>query len=148
PDLPGAAIDPLTGLFTWNVPINLPNPSVPRILTIKISDNTPAVLDSKSCVITILNAPPVLDALPPRTAHVNRVLTFIANATDPDGDGLTYSMTPFPDPQFPGGFINGQTGQFIWFVPPNLPNPGVPRLLTVTVTDTSGASDSKQCLIT
>ena len=59
------------------------------------------------------NNPPLLAALPNASVERNRLLTFTAGASDPDGQALVYSL----DPGAPSGaFINPTNGMFSWLV--------------------------------
>lgn len=57
------------------------------------------------------NSPPVLDPLANQTVLAGSTLTFLASATDPDGDPLTFSLTANAPA---GATINPSTGEFTW----------------------------------
>ncbi|MGD8787497.1 MAG: putative Ig domain-containing protein, partial [Phycisphaerales bacterium] len=66
--------------------------------------------DSETITITVnnVNRPPVLDAISDRSVNENALLSFSVNATDPDGEAITYSVSGLPT----GAVFAGQT--FTW----------------------------------
>ena len=86
--------------------------------------------------------PPVLNPIPPQKAHPDRILTFTATATDPDGDpNLVFTLIGAP----PAGAFMDPTGTFTW-------TPTWAQLATYTltarVTDSDGMSDQKNFTVT
>ena len=80
----GAAIDPVTGEFTWTA--NQGNGQFP--LTIRVTDDGWSPLsDSETIVITAgaANQPPVLNTVADQTVDENELLSFVATALDSDG---------------------------------------------------------------
>jgi hypothetical protein len=55
-----------------------------------------------------VNRPPVLNPIGSKTVEEGNTLQFTVTGSDPDGDGLTFSITSLP----PGAIFDGQT--FIW----------------------------------
>jgi hypothetical protein len=107
-----ASIDPNTGHFTWAPAWNQLGA---QTVTIRAAD--PGGLSSQqSCTITVANQAPSIDPLPNRNANPGHAVTFYANATDPDGDPVTYSLIG----QTYGASINMGTGQFTWVPPAQL----------------------------
>jgi len=66
--------------------------------------------DSQAITITVINVnrAPVLTAIGNRTAYADVLLTFTIDATDPDGDAITYSVGTLPS----GAAFTGQ--DFNW----------------------------------
>lgn len=94
------------------------------------------------------NNPPVISSTPPTTATIGLTYTYDVNATDPDGDTLTYSLTNNPS----GMTINSATGVIYW-IPTELGDYNVTvevsdgkltdtQTFTITVgTDSTGGSE-------
>ena len=59
---------------------------------------------------TVINRPPVLDAIGNRSVNEGQLLTFTVTASDPDGDALTYSASNLPS----GANFNTTTHVFTW----------------------------------
>ena len=113
--LPGATINPQTGVFSWTPPANqTPGPITVRILV--TDDGEPPLADSESFIITVVaaepNRPPMLNQIANQTVVEGNTLTFTAIATDPDGNQITFAIDP--DTLQPGMAINAQTGVFTW----------------------------------
>ncbi|HYT89560.1 MAG TPA: putative Ig domain-containing protein, partial [Gemmataceae bacterium] len=110
----GAAIDPVTGLFTWT-PTEAQGPGTYPV-TVRVTDSGPAALsDAKSFSITVreVNRAPVLTALGDRTVDEETTLSFTAAATDPDlpANALTFTL----DAGAPAGAsIDPATALFTW----------------------------------
>ena len=77
-------------------------------VTLTASDSQ--ATDSQAVTITVnnVNRAPVLDAIADKSVNETTLLTFTVNATDPDGDPLSYSATGLPS----GATFTGQT--FNW----------------------------------
>jgi len=58
----------------------------------------------------LFNTPPVIESDPVTTAKEGVAYTYEVEATDPNGDTLTYSLTTSP----PGMAINSTTGVISW----------------------------------
>ncbi|MDP3580705.1 MAG: putative Ig domain-containing protein, partial [Ignavibacteria bacterium] len=67
------------------------------------------VVDGKATVANE-NTPPSFDAIPAKTINENQELKFIINATDVDGDPITYSAQGLPT----GATFNTTTKEFAW----------------------------------
>ena len=63
------------------------------------------------CIPTPTNQVPVITSIPITAVDVGETYTYDVNATDPDGDVLTYSLTVKPVLMT----INSSTGKVIWF---------------------------------
>jgi Putative Ig domain/FlgD Ig-like domain len=109
----GAQIHPLSGLFTWT-PTN--DQSGTHTITIQVRDTCedPCTVTATVTIVVNDSEPenqcPVLSPIGNQTVEEEVLLTFDANATDPDvGQMLTFSLDPgFP----PGASINSSTGEF------------------------------------
>jgi len=61
-------------------------------------------------LLPIPNRPPVLTTIGNKTGNAGSLLTFSINATDPDGDTLTYGISGLPS----GAAFNNTSGIFSW----------------------------------
>jgi PKD repeat protein len=86
----GASFNTNTRTFSWT-------PSVTQAgtyqVTFRVTDGS--LTDSETVTITVssINHPPVLGNIGSRTVAEESPLSFTINATDSDGDSLTYSAT-------------------------------------------------------
>ncbi len=102
------AMDPTTGVFTWK-----PTKAGPQPITIYVTDGfTPAVTQSFTVdVAPRANSPPAFTSSPVRSAQVGRPYVYDADAIDPDGDQVYYSL----DRQSPRTMtIDEATGVVSW----------------------------------
>jgi len=107
-------------------------------VTFRASDGNS--MDSETITITVsnVNRAPVLGAISDQSVNENTLLSFSVNATDPDGQTLTYSVTGLPS----GAALASQT--FTWT--PTYNQAGT-FALTFTVDD-GQAQDSQAITIT
>jgi hypothetical protein len=123
---PGAAIDPVSGVFTWT-----PALTGTYTVTVGVSDDgTPPLSDEGVVLITVNEPPnraPVLGPLEHQTVALGQSLTFTVTASDEDGDALTFWLAPGAPP---GAAIDPVSGVFTW-------TPALTGTFTVTV----GVSD-------
>src|SRR5207253_3615959 len=123
----GAAIDPLSGVFTWT-PTEAQGPATYAI-TIRVTDNglPPAnAAEIISVTVNEINTPPILGAIGDKTIAEETTLTFTNSASDADlpAQTLTFSL----DPGAPSGAaIDSVTGLFTW-TPTEAQGPGIYRL--------------------
>lgn len=88
-------------------------------------------------------APPVLDPIGNKTVAEGELLQFTVNATDIDGDPLTYSASGLPE----GATFDPATRVFSWT--PDFNQAGTPSpQVTFNVTDGNGGADSETITIT
>jgi hypothetical protein len=131
---PGAAVSP-DGQFTWT-------PDWSQLgawtVVVRVTDSS-GLSDTNSCTISVDNQPPVLNPLFDLTGHPGTPVTFLATASDPDGDMLTFSLVSGP----PGAALT-PSGQFTWT--PTWSQLGA-QTITVAVTDAGGLSDTQTCTI-
>ena len=69
-------------------------------------------IDNETATITVkdVNRPPELEEIWNKSVNESGLLEFILNATDPDGDGVTYSVSNLPS----GATFNSTTRTFSW----------------------------------
>ena len=68
------------------------------------------ITDAGVIELTGTNNPPVFDSIAPQQVNEGQAVTFTVNATDPDGDTLTYSSTSLPA----GAAYDPSTRTFTW----------------------------------
>jgi hypothetical protein len=130
----GASINSGTGVFTWT-PTEAQDGD--HSITVRVTDNGSPALDDYETInvhvneVAAANQPPVLGSIGDKTVDELSLLTFDADATDPDiGDTLTFSLQGTVPP---GASINSGTGVFTW-TPTEAQGPGS-YPITVRVTD-------------
>ncbi len=137
---PGAAVDAATGTLSWMPDSTQVGTYTGVTLT---ATDTHGLSGSASFAITAtagyVNHPPVLSPAGPFTIVETSTLSFFLAATDPDGDRLTFDLTPLPTG---ATFANAQLS---WT--PAIGQAGA-YLLHATVTDPFGASDTEDIQIT
>lgn len=126
----GAAFDPATRVFAWTTTYEQAG-SYPNVLFYVTDNGNPPLRDSKSIPIAVgnVNRPPTLDAIGNKGVEEGRLLTFAMNATDPDGNLLTYSAGNLPT----GANFDPATGTFTWT--PSYDQAGNYPNVVLTVTD-------------
>jgi predicted RNA-binding protein with TRAM domain len=116
-----------------------------NVLFTVTDDWTTPASDYEEITITVgnVNRPPILDPIGNKTVNEGEILEFTITASDPDGDGLTYSASDLPE----GATFDPVTQKFSW-------TPGYDKagnynvLFTVTDDWISPASDSEEITIT
>ena len=121
-NLPGnPSINAQSGVFTWTPPASaaemefqviiratdLAGASDDALVSINVLDSGPGGGGGGG---GSANQPPVVEAIPDQTATVGTALSFMVNATDPDGDALEY----FLDPTGPFSATLTTAGVFTW----------------------------------
>jgi len=106
----GMTIPSTTGLINWT-----PTSTGYYDVTVEVSDNgSPVLSTTQSFTIHVgqapVNQPPIITSTPITTATVDVLYTYNVNATDPNGDTLTYSLTTSPA----GMTINSWNGLINW----------------------------------
>ncbi|MCP5092574.1 MAG: DUF5011 domain-containing protein, partial [Gammaproteobacteria bacterium] len=108
-----------TAVFTWTPNFNQAGSYTPRF-TVR-DDGSPVEQDRETITITVndVNRPPVLTVIGPRTVEDGNLLSFVLNASDPDGHNIAFSMNGVPPGSgLPAGanlVDNGNgTAQFSW----------------------------------
>lgn len=129
----GMTIDGGTGLISWT-------PTSDQVgvtsVTVSVSDGT--LSDSQEFDVNVsgANNPPTIVSTPITTATEDTPYSYDVDATDPDGDTLTYSLAVAPA----GMNIDPATGEITW-TPTNAQVGD--NLVTVVVEDSAAASDSQ-----
>jgi len=127
-------VNATTGQFSWTPPLTQTG-----AVTVTIRATNASGSDQKSTTLNRANQSPAMDALPDRTAHPGRLLSFTATAVDADGDAITFSLVSGP------GIVNAQTGQFTWTPPFNQTSS---VQVTIRASDCCGDSCQQSCTIT
>ncbi|MEY2407948.1 MAG: large repetitive protein, partial [Verrucomicrobiota bacterium] len=127
----GAAVDPVTGVFTWT-PSELQGGAAYSI-TVQSTDNGgPPMFDTKSFLVTVneVNSRPALGFLPDRTIDPGTLLSFSITATDSDDPPQAISF----------GLVSGLSGMtvdpsglFTWT--PTAAQASTTNLVRVSVSD-------------
>lgn len=143
-----AAVDALTGVFTWS-PSEAQGPGVYPI-TVRVTDSgVPPQSDTEGFTVTVdeTNAAPALAAIASRTVHAGTAVTFTNSAADPDlpPNALSFSLDPGAPP---AAGIGTTTGVFTWLTTDA--DAGVAANITVRVTDNGAPalSDTESFSIT
>ncbi len=92
-------------------------------------------------VVTPVNNPPQITTSPLLTAIVGSLYSYDVDASDPDNDILSYSLTAYPS----GMTINAQSGLINWT--PAATQTGT-QSVNVSVSDGKGGSDSQSYIVT
>lgn len=93
----GAALEEKTGKFTWTPGAD--TVGQPVRITFTVSDGTASDTLAVRFVVddgTATARPPELKEIAPKTVKVGETLTFTLEATDPDGDSITFLMQHEP----------------------------------------------------
>jgi hypothetical protein len=137
----GASFNPSTRVFTWTPGFgSAGNYNVTFTVT---DDGTPAESDSEVVTISVgnVNRPPVLGAIGSKSVNEGALLTFTVTASDPDGDGLTFSASSVPT----GASFNPSTRVFNWT--PGFGSAGNYNV-TFVVTDDGSPAESDSEVVT
>lgn len=122
----GMTINSATGLIKW-----IPTAEGDYPVVVKASDGTLDITQDFTIVVSeplAINQAPIIYSTPSAAAIVEVAYTYDVDATDPDGDILTYSLTTYPS----GMTINSANG-LIWWIPTSAQVGN--NLVTVTVSD-------------
>jgi len=138
----GASFDPSAGTFSFTASPDQ-NGQV-YLITFNATDGgAPSLSDTRTVEIRVVsNAAPVLASLGDKTTDEETLLTFTADASDPEGQELTFSLSSAPQ----GAIIDPATGVFTW-TPTESQGPGN-YTMEVVVTDSLGSSDSETITVT
>jgi len=96
----GGPVVTLSGPTSVNPAFTAPQVQTSTVLTVQLTVTDGLATSVATVRITVEkpNSPPVLSPIGNKTVSVGNTLTFTVNATDPDGDPLTYSVSPLPLP--------------------------------------------------
>ena len=95
------------GVITWT-----PTVTGEQAITVVVTDGA-GLSDSKSFIIVVstVNHPPAIILIPDASVTAGETFTYTVEATDPDGDDLTYSLTISPTTNMA---INENSGLISW----------------------------------
>ena len=138
----GAAIDPSTGVFTWNIGYDAAGT---HTITVSAADRYNRTSSLSFSVVVAdrapLNLPPEIGTIPAQRVTAGAALELQVNATDPNaGDVLSFDLVDPP----PGAAITAG-GLFTWT--PGRAQVGQ-HVLNVTVADGGGLLDSAPLAVT
>ena len=119
--------NPLTGIGSWTPDYG--NAGT-YYVNFAVSDGKGGI-DNETINITVkdVNRPPELERIGDRSVNESELLEFIINATDPDGDTLTYSASNLPS----GATFDDDTRTFSWI--PSFDQEGTYRDVHFEVSD-------------
>ncbi|MEW6155931.1 MAG: lamin tail domain-containing protein [Verrucomicrobiota bacterium] len=128
----GAAIDPVTGLFSWT-PTEAHGPR-DYIVTVLVSEPGGAPSATTSFVIGVreVNTIPVVEAIPDFRLRAGDLLSFLVKVTDSDLPAQTLTFSTL-DPLPKGATLDAGTGEFRWQLTDD--PPGGTHTITVQVSD-------------
>ncbi|MDD1658100.1 MAG: putative Ig domain-containing protein, partial [Methanomicrobiales archaeon] len=121
----GAQMDEQTGVFSWKPAANQ---SGTYWIALAATNGRATAEEHISISIIHRNNPPVLQPVGGLTVLAGERVELVVNASDPDGDPLTYSLSTL----YPGATFDNRTGVLVWQVPANLYGTG---MVAVTVWD-------------
>ncbi len=120
----GMTINSATGLIKWT-----PTAKGDYPVTVKVSDGTLSINQNFTIKVKAVNHAPIITSIPITTATVGVTYLYDVNATDPDNDVLTYSLTTKPN----GMVINPVNGLISWV--PTSVQTGYNWVVIVSVSD-------------
>jgi len=121
----GAQMDEATGTFTWRPAVNQ---SGAHRITLTATNGKAIAQEQISVVVEHRNTPPLLEPLGPVIVLAGERLNLQVNASDPDGDPLTYYLSGLP----PEATFDNQTRVLEW---PTEANQSGSRTIAITVSD-------------
>jgi beta propeller repeat protein/parallel beta-helix repeat protein len=122
---PESSFDTSTGTFTWTPRYEQ---SGSYTVTFTVSDGDLSTSQTITITVENTNRAPEMQTIGDKSVYEGQTIEFEVEATDPDGQPLTYSLDMLP----PGASFDTATGIFTWT--PTYQQSG-PNLLTFTVTD-------------
>ena len=135
----GMTINAITGVVTWT-----PSSAAVENVVVEARDARGAVATQGFAVSVRDNRPPVISSSPSRTTVAGGTYRYAVNATDPDGDALTYIYLDGG----PGSLMDGQ-GRITWNVPSDFANNGPVQVpMSVLVRDSRGAEVKQDYTLT
>jgi len=133
----GMVINASTGQVSWTPAEAISNYSAN--VTVRVSDGTTTVSQSFSITVTADNDAPSFLSAPVTAATESSPYTYNASASDPESQGLSYSLFAAPA----GMSINASTGQITWNPPEATGNYNV----NVTVRVSDGVMTTDQSFV-
>ena len=108
----GMTINATTGLINWTPSLAQTGNNTVKV---QVSDGTDAVFQEYTITVSLPpNNPPVITSVPITTATSKTPYTYDVNATDADGDTLTYSLYEAVSTPPAGMSINSVSGVINW----------------------------------
>jgi RHS repeat-associated protein len=125
----GMSIDSGSGTLRWVPTVDQIGP---QNVVVRVTDSQgEAATQSFTIQVRGVNVPPVITSIPPTQAAVGSTYQYAAQATDADGDPLSYALTIAPA----GMTIDAGTGAILWT--PDMTEVG-PQNVAVQVDDGQG----------
>ena len=134
----------LSGAETETATFQAPRVADPVVLVFELAVTDGITTGTERLSVTIpddRNDPPVLQGIDPQQVRETDTLSFTANATDVDGNDLSFSLAGAP----PGASMDRDTGMFVWT--PDQSQDGI-HTFNVTVRDGDGGSDHEDVQVT
>ncbi|MCX7926584.1 MAG: putative Ig domain-containing protein, partial [Candidatus Omnitrophica bacterium] len=135
----GASFNASTRTFSWTPTYDQQGTYTGIRFT--VSDGSLTDYEVISITVTNVNRSPIWSAIGDKSIAENSLLTFVVNATDPDGDALTYSVSNLPE----GATFNSSTRTFSWT--PTFTQSGIYNV-TFSVSDSNAATANQTITIT
>ncbi len=107
PLLAGATFDAGTGTLSWATDFA---DSGTYFVTFSASDSEFTDTEIVQITVNDVNRPPVITSTAPASSNEDAIFTYQAAGADPDGDGLSWSLTTKPT----GMSVDGATGKVTW----------------------------------
>jgi fibro-slime domain-containing protein/RHS repeat-associated protein len=135
----GMTINETTGVVTWT-----PTSAAVENVVVEARDARGAIATQGFAVSVRDNRVPVISSSPSRTTVAGGTYRYAVNATDPDGDALTYIYLDGG----PGSLMDGQ-GRITWNVPSDFAKNGPVQVpMSVLVRDARGAEVKQDYTLT
>ena len=135
----GMTINATTGVVTWT-----PTSAAVENVVVEARDAHGAIATQGFAVSVRDNRPPVISSTPSRTTVAGGTYRYAVNATDPDGDALTYIYLDGG----PGSLMDGQ-GRITWNVPSDFAKNGPVQIpMSALVRDSRGAEVKQDYTLT
>lgn len=134
---PGATFNPATQTFSWTPATDQGPGNYP--VTFTVDDGKTAV--SQEVIVHVVggtNRPPVLNPIPDQEVEVDGTLVVVLEASDPDGDPLTFSSPDLP----PNATLDPNTGVFTF-----TPDDDQWACFDITFTVSDGGLDNSQTMM-
>lgn len=136
--LAGMVIDAVTGRFTWTpTSAQIGNQTVTIVASDGHLGSEAVQTFTLAVVATAPNDPPAIDSTPRQRARVGQPYVYLVEATDPNGDPLSYHLDTAPA----GMTIDAGTGIVNWTPASQLL--GTTQAVIVRVDDGRGGSDTQ-----
>jgi fibro-slime domain-containing protein/RHS repeat-associated protein len=135
----GMTINATTGVVTWN-----PAAAAVENVVVEARDARGGIATQGFAISVRDNRPPVISSTPSRATVAGGTYRYAVNATDPDGDALTYIYLDGG----PGSLMDGQ-GRITWTVPSDFAKNGPVQVpMSVLVRDSRGAEVKQDYTLT